>query len=221
MRHTPFALILPWLCSALLLGACASTQAPAAAPTTPQPNSPTTGASAAESARLETEFVDALSAPLADLNLIRKTIPPVLEAARQAPYAPPSAADCAGLRLDIEALNRVLGADLDTPASADNPSLIERGSDLASDAVVDAVRDGTTGILPFRGWIRRLSGANKHAKAVIAAISAGAVRRAYLKGLGQAQGCASPAAPALASTAPAAPTLSPTPAPTPLPKPQP
>jgi hypothetical protein len=73
---------------------------------------------------------------------------------------------------------------------------------MATDAVISAVRDSSTGLLPFRSWIRRLTGANKHAKAVIAAISAGAVRRAYLKGLGQAQGCGHPAAPALPALTP-------------------
>ena len=38
-------------------------------------------------------------------------------------------------------------------------------------------------VIPFRGWIRKLSGAERHDKYVQAAITAGAVRRAYLKGL--------------------------------------
>lgn len=51
------------------------------------------------------------------------------------------------------------------------------------------------GIVPFRGWVRKLSGAERYAKEVAAAITAGTIRRAYLKGLGQAAGCAAPAAP--------------------------
>nr|QQZ48666.1 hypothetical protein JKL49_14210 [Phenylobacterium glaciei] len=39
-------------------------------------------------------------------------------------------------------------------------------------------------LIPFRGWVRRLSGAQRHDSLVTAAINAGAVRRAYLKGLG-------------------------------------
>lgn len=147
--------------------------------------------------KTETEFADALVAPLADLNLVRPPIPAILASAQQQPYAHPQDDSCTGLGQEVTELNRVLGADLDTPPSAGNPSLLERGSDLATHAVVNAVRDSTTGLLPFRGWIRRLTGAEKHARAVIAAISAGAVRRAYLKGLGQAQGCPLPAAPVL------------------------
>jgi hypothetical protein len=49
--------------------------------------------------------------------------------------------------------------------------------------------------VPFRGWVRKLSGAERYSKEVAAAIAAGTVRRAYLKGLGEAKGCAAPAAP--------------------------
>ena len=196
------------LCSAFLLlglGACTSqTKSPqadeAAAPTSAAAPTGTASEQASEASRAkktETEFADALVAPLADLNLVRTPIPPVLQAAQQAPYAQPADDSCTGLRQEVTDLNRVLGADLDIPVSAGQPSLLERGSDLATHAVINAVRDSTTGVLPFRSWIRRLTGAEKHARAVIAAISAGAVRRAYLKGLGQAQGCPAPAAPIL------------------------
>jgi hypothetical protein len=43
--------------------------------------------------------------------------------------------------------------------------------------------------------VRKLSGAERYERKVAAAIAAGSVRRAYLKGLGQAAGCAAPAAP--------------------------
>jgi hypothetical protein len=43
--------------------------------------------------------------------------------------------------------------------------------------------------------VRKLSGAERHDRFVQAAINGGAVRRAYLKGLGEAHGCQPPAAP--------------------------
>src|SRR5258705_4295618 len=49
--------------------------------------------------------------------------------------------------------------------------------------------------IPFRGWVRKLSGAERHDRFVQGAINAGAVRRAYLKGLGEAKGCDPPATP--------------------------
>jgi hypothetical protein len=51
---------------------------------------------------------------------------------------------------------------------------------------VAEVRDQTTHVLPFRGWIRKLTGAAKHDRAVQAAIRSGGVRRGYLKGRGHA-----------------------------------
>ena len=144
---------------------------------------------------MDTRLTDATVAPLNDLNLIRAEIPPALVAAAKAPYAPPADGSCASLSASIQALDAVLGADLDSPESDDDPSLIERGSDAAGDAVIGAVRNTTEGVIPFRGWVRKLTGAERYSRKVSAAIAAGAVRRAYLKGLGQAAGCDAPAAP--------------------------
>lgn len=162
-----------------LAGAAACTTAPPA----PQPST-------------DARLTQAAVTPLGDLNLVKAAIPPVLEAALKAPYAAPADTSCAALTADVQALDAVLGADLDTPATAANPSLIERGSGAAGDAVVGAVRNTTEGVIPFRGWVRKLTGAERYAREVAAAIAAGTVRRAYLKGLGQAAGCAAPASPA-------------------------
>jgi hypothetical protein len=48
-------------------------------------------------------------------------------------------------------------------------------------------------LIPFRGIIRELSGANDQQRKVSTAIQAGVARRAYLKGVGQQRGCAYPA----------------------------
>ncbi len=166
--RTPLTLTL-----AALVGACASTPAP---PT----QKDGTGAAAAQ----------AIATPAQDLNVVRAEIPPLLVAARKAPYAAPVDRSCAALAADVQALDAVLGADLDTPATASNPSLIERGAG-------DALRNAAESVIPFRGWVRRLSGAERYERQVAAAIAAGTVRRAYLKGLGQAAGCTAPAAPAV------------------------
>ena len=55
--------------------------------------------------------------------------------------------------------------------------------------------------IPFRSVLRELSGAADHKRDFEAAIYAGAVRRGFLKGLGQQRGCAYPARPAQARVA--------------------
>ena len=141
------------------------------------------------------EAQDSVTAPLADLNLVRAEIPPVLAAAAKAPYAMPEVRSCPALAAAIEELDAALGADLDTPVTPVNPSLIERGVNLATDTAARQVRTLTTVVVPYRGWVRKLSGAEKYSKEVSAAIASGTVRRAYLKGLGRAENCQAPAAP--------------------------
>lgn len=171
---------------ALLLASCASSDS------SRQAAGPAAGASQPAA---DAKLAQAAVTPLNDLNLVKAPIPSALATALKAPYAVPADASCAALAAEVQALDAVLGADLDTPATAANPSLIERGTGAAGDAVVGAVRNTTEGVIPFRGWVRKLTGAERYAREVSAAIAAGTIRRAYLKGLGQSASCAAPAAP--------------------------
>lgn len=132
----------------------------------------------------------AMKAPLRDLNVVRTKIPPVLLEALDDPYKRPRLATCAGIVAAVTPLNNALGADLDEP-SVDEDDLLDKGRDTAFGLVAGAASD----VIPFRGWVRRLSGASRHDRTVQAAILSGAVRRAYLKGLGEARGCNPPATP--------------------------
>ncbi|MFN5166650.1 MAG: hypothetical protein ACK5JG_15090, partial [Pseudomonadota bacterium] len=101
-------------------------------------------------------------------------------------------------------------AALDSPAVDADPGLVERGSTAVGDAAVGTLRGAAEGVVPLRRWVRALTGAERYAREVSAAIAAGTIRRAFLKGLGQAAGCTAPAAPA-APAAPSGPgTASPT-----------
>jgi len=139
----------------------------------------------------------AAAAPLRDLNMLRTKIPEVLLEAMADPYDRPlqgprlaKPAQCAQLTALIKPLDDALGADLDTP-SKDEDDLLQKGRTTALGAVAGAA----SGAIPFRGWVRKLSGAERHDSLVKAAITAGGVRRAYLKGLGEARGCDPPATP--------------------------
>ncbi len=48
-------------------------------------------------------------------------------------------------------------------------------------------------MLPFSGFVRKLSGSEQRDKLVLDAIMAGDSRRSYLKGIGEARGCGGPA----------------------------
>jgi hypothetical protein len=163
-------------------GSNSSTTTPSAAPAS------ASGGTAAEVGK-------AVTSPLGDLNLIRADIPAVLAAAKQAPYAVPTDRSCTALADQVRALDAVLGADLDTPATDKNPSLIERGAGAAKKGAIGAVQGAAEGVVPMRSWVRKLTGAEKYAREVEASITAGTIRRSYLKGLGHAAGCEAPAAP--------------------------
>jgi len=132
----------------------------------------------------------AVAAPLRDVNVLRTKIPVVLLEAMADPYKRPPHTACAAIAAEILPLNGALGADLDEPATSED-DLMERGKDAALGAVAGFASD----VIPFRGWVRKLTGAERHDSLVTAAITAGGVRRAYLKGLGEAHSCPPPATP--------------------------
>ncbi len=129
---------------------------------------------------------EVVSGPLKDLNLVKKDIPPVLAALEGQPYKPPADATCTGLAKEVVALDEVLGPDLDA-ATDTGPS--------ASRSAAKALTQASHSLVPYRSWIRKLSGAEKRAERLAAALLTGTARRAFLKGLGAAQGCEPPAAP--------------------------
>lgn len=141
---------------------------------------------------------NAAAAPLHDMNLIRQKIPPILLAALADPYARPAPANCRTISEQVHELTQALGGDFDEPDTPQNPSLTtRRGVALA------VVHGASELLLPFAGFVRTLSGAQKHDELVVEVITAGSVRRGYLKGLGESHGCLPPATPRhLANPAP-------------------
>ncbi len=132
-----------------------------------------------------TSIGDVMLTPLTDLNLAKDPIPPVLVRAYHAPYDDIGLSDCRRVGREIGNLDAVLGEDFDTPRA-------EREG-TSPETMAQKVLGG---FIPFRGVIRHLSGANRREYEFREAITAGLMRRAYLKGLGQAMGCAYPARPA-------------------------
>lgn len=125
------------------------------------------------------------------MNMLRTKIPEVLLQAMADPYEWPGSGRCSDLIARLTPLNEALGEDLDVVAAEGENGMMAKGKTTALTLASGAASD----VIPFRGWIRKLSGAERHDKYVQAAIMAGAVRRAYLKGLGEAKGCGPPALP--------------------------
>lgn len=144
---------------------------------------------------LDTKLVGAVTSPLVDFNLMRAEISPSLLAAIKGPYLLPLDKSCAAIALEVTALDLAIGPDLDAPVSPTDPDLLDRGTTELSNAAVGALRRTVEGTIPFRSWIRKFSGAEKHSRELTSAVAAGIVRRSFLKGLGQASGCHAPAAP--------------------------
>ena len=129
--------------------------------------------------------------PLRDLNVLRTKIPEVLLQAMADPYERPGPGRCADLSERLQPLNEALGEDLDVTSKEGEDGMMAKGKTTA----LAVASNAASSIVPFRGWIRKLSGAEQHDRYVQAAITAGAVRRAYLKGLGEAKRCNPPATP--------------------------
>jgi len=142
-----------------------------------------------------TKIGGAVIAPLEDLNLVRTKIPLTLVMATEHPYRDPADRNCETIITDVVELNEALGPDLDARKPAADPSLLKKGGTMAEESAIDALSSTTKGVIPFRSWVRKLTGAERHSREVANAITAGIVRRAYLKGLGESLGCESPAAP--------------------------
>ena len=128
---------------------------------------------------------DVAATPITDLNLRKGQIPKLLIDAQDRPYDLKGLKTCPQIAAAVGELDAVLGEDIDT-ANA-------RGGGLKAGNVAQAA---VGAFIPFRGLIREVSGANAQEKKVQAAVYAGSVRRAFLKGVGQQRGCRYPARPA-------------------------
>jgi hypothetical protein len=117
---------------------------------------------------------------------MKTDIPPVLVGLNGQPYSPPVDGTCTGLATEVTALDAVLGPDLD---------VVSKNGQPVSSKAAKALTQASHSLVPYRSWIRKLSGAEKRAERLAAALLAGTARRAFLKGLGVSQGCEPPAAP--------------------------
>jgi hypothetical protein len=127
---------------------------------------------------------DVAMTPLDDLGITSKDIPEVLLRAVLDPYTMEHMHTCNSMTAEIMRLDGVLGEDYDAYAEG------QGGFDVGR-----AAQSLVGSIIPFRGVVREVTGAAGKDRDMAAAITAGMVRRGFLKGVGMERGCDVPARP--------------------------
>lgn len=129
---------------------------------------------------------DVATTPLDTLNLKKDEIPPILLAAREDTYTVKGMRTCRAIGAEIVELDAVLGPDIDV--AADKTRDEKRGN-----AMGQVAKSVINSFIPFGGVIKEVTGAASKERQWQIALYAGASRRAFLKGYGQARGCRYPA----------------------------
>lgn len=135
------------------------------------------------------QVADVAVMPLQDLNVVKVEVPEVLRRAEKGTFAAPVDASCAALLADIAALDTVLGLNGDADDEDDDSNLLKRGKDEVEKAAVKALKTTAEDVVPFRKWVRKLTGAERRSKDLADAVAAGYARRSFLKGYAMAKDC--------------------------------
>jgi len=139
--------------------------------------------------KVEKQVVKAVTSPLADFNVGNNDIPNLLILAKENPYVLPEDKTCSNISNEIDNLDIMLGDDLDEIEKDDKTGLVKKGKDLAGKAAVSTIKRTVQDAIPYRNWIRKLSGAEKHEEKLTSCIEAGKSRRSFLKGYAVGSGC--------------------------------
>jgi hypothetical protein len=130
----------------------------------------------------------AASIPLRDVGLVRPEIPLLLRNL-QYPYSTAALTDCAAVAREISQLDAVLGPESYQPGP--NRNIWDRSGDFVEDQTIQAAEDTASDLIPFRSWVRRISGASRAERDALRAVANGQQRRTFLRGYGASLGCPS------------------------------
>ena len=117
-----------------------------------------------------------------------KEAPPKLLAIQDNPYSLDGLDKCAAIIREVTELNEVLGPDVHERADETRAKKREETIGRVAGSVAGSV-------IPFRGLIGEVTGANAERRRYAQAVYAGTVRRGFLKGVGLERGCKAPARP--------------------------
>lgn len=133
--------------------------------------------------------MEAVKSPLVDLNITNTEIPTHLQLISGDPYSMPKPLQCKVVKEELAQLDTLLGSDMDNQTAAeDDIDYVEEGASMLQSGAVGFVANKVS-IIPFRGIVRRITGAARHEKEYARAYETGKLRRAYLKGWNSALKC--------------------------------
>jgi hypothetical protein len=135
-----------------------------------------------EPSKLERAGEAIATRPARDLNLMKDPIPPRLLRIMDAPYDIRGIDSCPALRNEVARMTAVIGPDVDSAEVRR-----KKGKKSASEFILDGV--SSISFIPFSGLVRKISGAEAEQRRAQAAVLAGHIRRAYIKGILRARGC--------------------------------
>lgn len=117
-----------------------------------------------------------------------KEVPDKLLAIQDDPYSLAGLGKCAAIIREVTELDAVLGPDVHEK--------VDKSRAQKREATAGRVAGSVAGsIIPFRGLIGEVTGANAERRRYAEAVYAGTVRRGFLKGVGLQRGCKAPARP--------------------------
>ena len=125
---------------------------------------------------------DAVTQPAKDVNLKKVKIPPRLLEVQENPYDLAGMEACVSINAEITELYPLLGPDVNDPNEYSRAEKRERSVSRVAGGILG-------GLIPFRGVVREISGANKAERQYLKALAAGNARRSFLKGYAQSRGC--------------------------------
>lgn len=117
-----------------------------------------------------------------------KEVPAKLLAIQGDPYSLAGLGKCAAIIKEVNELNDVLGPDVNDQVDKNLAKKREETAGRVAGTVAGSV-------IPLRGLIGEVTGANAERRRYALAVYAGTVRRGFLKGVGVERGCKAPARP--------------------------
>lgn len=128
----------------------------------------------------------AATIPLRDVGLLRPEIPLLLRNL-QYPYSTVTLTNCAAVAHELSQLDAVLGPESYQPGP--NRNIWDRSGDFVEEQAIEAAEDTAEDLVPFRSWVRRISGASRAERDALRAVANGQQRRTFLRGYGASLGC--------------------------------